>query len=947
MFANPNAFLYLAPTVFTMNKTLLATATGWLFIAGAALLTACGNDGRAACTTDQDCSGASVCTAGECVPQTVTPCSDAQPCPEGQLCGANGACTTPVPGDGDGDGVADASDNCPDVANPDQADTDANGVGDACEDVPGGCVSSEECERAEVCSDGACGSVECGNDGDCPEDALCVGSLCRYAPVCTTDEECAIVGGDCVNGRCQPGCLGDEDCSLDGLAVCADGDCLFTCSDDNTCDANEQCVDGLCQPNECEGDGQEGCPEGFRCDGNGRCEEFTGCETDDDCEPNEFCGTGNICRRRQGCLSDLSCPEGQICNDGSCAATTECEVNEDCDAGESCVANLCVPGLCRGNEDCADDEVCDGGVCEKPDTIVPTQILIITRPAPVTPGDTIAFRAVALDGAGEVILGQEFDFTSSVPGVGTFSDSTFTAGTTAGTTSVTATPAGSSRPVSAPVQVINLGPENEDEIRISVVDRSTGAPIADALVLPEQGASRNTDASGTATFDIPPGTYVSVLAEGFNYVTLLGVGDGRSLFVALGPAVGSGLAAGFTGEMDYSRVTTSGDASLGLAGAAIGGNLVDLDLQRLLGDSFATTVSIPTVGTQVLPLPGGLVATIEFFGLGDIKGTYYARTTGGLSFAWSLAGKINVFDLIGTFTGGGGGGIAGIIGEILPLFESFNHDIVPFVGNALPLVADTTDYDGDRNTTERTADYASFPEINMAPDVRQDYRTGVRLPNLPVIDGSQAQVAILVGGVVVEGTGFVPMGISAASADDAGVAESVVLRMAPAHSGLSVGEFAIVALTFGSEGAGLSGDGITLPSSIAARVFYGTRLPENLDFSPEPFPAFANTSTWNDVTRLFNTPGTAGELTRTTLVGARGSWEIYSAGGTAASFEIPEAPLGYEDYADGSFARIEAIDMRAGVTFADIIRAGGNTMLDLNGVVTGFSRLELREDAAP
>jgi hypothetical protein len=171
--------------------------------------------------------------------------------------------------------------------------------------------------------------------------------------------------------------------------------------------------------------------------------------------------------------------------------------------------------------------------------------------------------------------------------------------------------------------------------------------------------------------------------------------------------------------------------------------------------------------------------------------------------------------------------------------------------------------------------------------------------------------------------------------------------MAPAHSGLSVGEFAIVALTFGSEGAGLSGDGITLPSSIAARVFYGTRLPENLDFSPEPFPAFANTSTWNDVTRLFNTPGTAGELTRTTLVGARGSWEIYSAGGTAASFEIPEAPLGYEDYADGSFARIEAIDMRAGVTFADIIRAGGNTMLDLNGVVTGFSRLELREDVAP
>jgi probable HAF family extracellular repeat protein len=36
--------------------------------------------------------------------------------------------------DGDGDGVGDAEDNCPDVANTDQADTNSNGVGDACEE---------------------------------------------------------------------------------------------------------------------------------------------------------------------------------------------------------------------------------------------------------------------------------------------------------------------------------------------------------------------------------------------------------------------------------------------------------------------------------------------------------------------------------------------------------------------------------------------------------------------------------------------------------------------------------------------------------------------------------------------------------------------------------------------------------------------------------------------
>ncbi|MHC4837042.1 MAG: hypothetical protein ACYTF3_02480, partial [Planctomycetota bacterium] len=44
-----------------------------------------------------------------------------------------GACGCGMPDvDGDGDGHLDCDDNCPDVANADQADADVDGVGDAC-----------------------------------------------------------------------------------------------------------------------------------------------------------------------------------------------------------------------------------------------------------------------------------------------------------------------------------------------------------------------------------------------------------------------------------------------------------------------------------------------------------------------------------------------------------------------------------------------------------------------------------------------------------------------------------------------------------------------------------------------------------------------------------------------------------------------------------------------
>ena len=76
---------------------------------------------------------------------TGAPCDPGDACPDGQACVA-GKCAiasaggsvdaAPTPGDRDGDGILGSADNCPDVANADQANEDGDAFGDACDPCP-------------------------------------------------------------------------------------------------------------------------------------------------------------------------------------------------------------------------------------------------------------------------------------------------------------------------------------------------------------------------------------------------------------------------------------------------------------------------------------------------------------------------------------------------------------------------------------------------------------------------------------------------------------------------------------------------------------------------------------------------------------------------------------------------------------------------------------------
>jgi hypothetical protein len=73
--------------------------------------------------------------------------------------------------DGDDDGVLDANDNCPAVANADQADTDVDGVGDACDATPTGDTDSDGVDNATDNCPSVANADQADIDGDGVGDA--------------------------------------------------------------------------------------------------------------------------------------------------------------------------------------------------------------------------------------------------------------------------------------------------------------------------------------------------------------------------------------------------------------------------------------------------------------------------------------------------------------------------------------------------------------------------------------------------------------------------------------------------------------------------------------------------------------------------------------------------------------------------------------------------------
>ena len=701
---------------------------------------------------------------------------------------------------------------------------------------------------------------------------------------------------------------------------------------------------------------------------------------------NDACGVGGTSCLDQGGIPDLSlCQPGWQCTQGCCVEPFRCADDATC-AARSGMDNNCKDGrfdcqcnegtgacftfICTVDADCSGGQLCADGACvEAPVTGLVARILTPGRV--LVQGEELALQIVAYDPAepsATVTDGVTFDVTTSDAQVIALGTGTAVLGAgMSGQATITAKVTGNANDPGDTLVLTNVAAPAADLVRVSALDANTRRPIEGATVVlhAETPLTATTDAEGAATFaDAGAGPYtVTVMAAGYGYMTLAGTAS-DDVLVPLSQLVNTEVGLNeetrelvfdqlenvdiVSGTADFTHALNLGEIEVALAGFGIGAGLLDLNFELIIGPNIpqyfpANNLGLPT--NSPTDIPGGVVLNLNRRALVE---NYNLIGREGEQILWSLGGRISLIEnpnLVTQIIGAVGGNfnVGTIVAAVLPFFRNFysglRTDVVLESQPTLPLRSD----------------------VDVQLKVPTGIEVGMNPPVMPQANGQYLEGIVVLGGALVDGRGFVPLGITAAldTTDDSTAADGIVdgdpgvngdqpvsMRMSPLHSGL-LGpntRYAVVTVALRFDTSGGLGEATSV---MISRVAPGMAIPAQATLPRADFLPFGEDSTWGDANdganRGLHVASVAGaDVMRTVFDGEGGSqWVVWSSTALADVVLPNPADFGLVDPSARRKVRVQAVDLEDGVDFDGLTAAGGRNLTDIIDVAEAFSLIEI------
>lgn len=665
------------------------------------------------------------------------------------------------------------------------------------------------------------------------------------------------------------------------------------------------------------------CPDG-QVEVDGECQEPPGSVCEKDPYDSEC-----VCTRFRDCgrAGDWACNQGQCIR--------ICDNSSVCKTGFVCENGYCVSPGCGNDSECGSGEQCIGGDC-KP-AVTDGQVAscsVLPRKAVLADGASKSFSVLAKDADGKVVPFKGSATWSTAGVAATVDAGVVTGGSAAGEIQVKASVGGTECDAAS---VANFEAAPNDKVRVVVADLNTSALIDGATVVVQSGGETHEadTVAGVALVDGHSAAEKTISVfhnDQYAYVTVAGVvANDVAVFLKPVPATG-----GFFGEMnarDFDNLPQFGDTvHLGIFGGSIPGNLIDLSIDTLLGE-FEDTVLDLGGQTFEVPLPQGIV-----IGIADqmFRNEYTVLASPGVRAVWGIGGNVGITDVLtalGPVISGGTDDldVGGILTQLLPLIGRLRSGALTGQNVVADQMTDVTE--------------------TMLLTTGQRLRVNTTIPNLP--EGFAAAIAL--GGAVAVEQGLIPMGLTAGLAKEGetvvenpeGGPDNVLpLRMAPLHSGLETGDYAVVVLAAdlggllddsGSDG-GLALSGlIGFPGALEYKAEGANEFTFTRDFLTAPAGASLSGRT------LSTGSGVAGAGMHRLDIGSEGDgeWFVFFPP-SSSSVEVPAVPAGKADRMRDS-AILQSVGFKSGVDFEGVFTLNGVNSDNLVYEIDAFSTVQVEE----